>query len=66
MKSIYQKAEGQQREAGTGTVKVYNTGIVGFQPSGQSHKEYAKAMKSLREITPANGDTLISRHFGTK
>lgn len=66
MKSIHQKAEGQQREAGTGTVKVYSTGIVGYQPSGQSHQEYAEAMKPLRGITPANGDMLISRHFGKK
>ena len=64
MKSILRKAEGVSREPGTGTIKVYNTGIVGFQPSGESHADYAKAMRSLRGVTAKNGDVLLSRHFG--
>ena len=66
MKSIFQKADGERRESGIGTIKVYNNGIVGYQPSGQSHSEYAKAMRSLRDITPQNGDGLLTTYFGKK
>ena len=66
MKSCNQKREGVEREPGIGTVKVYRTGIVGYQQSGQSHSAYAKAMRSLQGVTPQNGDVLLSRLCGRK
>lgn len=57
MKSIFQK------QSGSGTFKVYESGIVGYQPKTQSHDEYARAMKSLKKVTPQNGDILLTKYF---
>lgn len=65
MQSNYRKVDGQHREAGTGTVKVYETGVVGYQRNGQSHADYARNMNGLKGVTAKNGDQLISRHFSS-
>ncbi len=66
MKSIHQKREGIEREAGSGTIKMYESGIVGYQPSGQNHDGYRRAMKPLRNVMPKTGDVLLTKHFGNK
>jgi len=54
MKSDYQKLLDN-----FGTVKVYEeTGLVGFQPYGESHSDYAKAMKPLKNISPIDNNLL--------
>ena len=62
--SVYQKYQGKHREPGTGTVKMYESGIVGYQLPGQEHCDYAKAMKPLASVTPQNGDALLTKYFG--
>ena len=53
MKSVH-----RSRDRDGNVTKTYTSGIVGFQPSGMTHGEYATGMKPLKKATAANNSLL--------